>query len=119
MAIPRPAAAAFGLSRRLRVVVQAILAAIALSGGAWLAVEYMPVLFSGGEREARAVKAWSLKLHGAAAMGVLVCFGWVLSTHVGMAWRTRCHRVSGAAMVGSIVLLGVSGYGLYYASDDM
>jgi negative regulator of sigma E activity len=113
-----PAAAIFGLTRRLRRVVQVALAAIALTGAIWLLAEYTPDLLARDERQAITAKAWSLKFHGAASMVVLVCFGWVLAAHVGLAWRARRHRVSGAALVGTVLVLAISGYFLYYSADD-
>jgi hypothetical protein len=61
---------------------------------------------------------WWLRLHGAAAMGFLIVFGALLPGHVTYGWRHRLNQGSGAAIFGGVLLLVLSGYGLYYAVGD-
>jgi len=68
-----------------------------------------------GAAEAR---AWLMKVHGAAAMGVLVAIGALLCVHVPSGWLTRANRASGIAMLGAALWLVVSGYLLYYSGSE-
>ena len=61
---------------------------------------------------------WSLKLHGAAAMAILIILGTLLPTHVRFAWHARRNRPNGIALLAFFVLLVVTGYGLYYLGDE-
>jgi len=59
-----------------------------------------------------------LRVHGAAAMIVLLLIGAVTALHSGSAWRDRKNRISGALLGGVLALLAVSGYLLYYSGSD-
>lgn len=59
-----------------------------------------------------------LRVHGAAAMGVLVLLGYVVAKHVGPAWRSGRNRFSGGVMVLIHLLLIATGYLLYYAGAE-
>jgi cation transport ATPase len=60
---------------------------------------------------------WLMKVHGAAAMVVLVLLGALLN-HVRKGWRARRNRSSGLTLLIAILFLVVTGYGLYYAGDE-
>ena len=60
-----------------------------------------------------------MKIHGAAAMAVLVLVGMLLSGHVRFAWRARRNRANGSLFLGVFAVLTVTGYGLYYAGGEM
>src|SRR4029079_2994840 len=64
------------------------------------------------------VEPWSLKIHGAAAMGFLVILGTLLPGHVRFAWHARRNRPNGIFLLVTVALLIVSGYGLYYFGDE-
>lgn len=89
-----------------------------VSGLGWLADHY---LFAGsadfGDAHA-ALEPWWLRLHGAAAMAGLVVLGSLLPGHIARAWRLRRNHRSGLLMLSLVVLLVVTGYGLYYAGDE-
>ena len=63
-------------------------------------------------------KAWAMKIHGAAAMAILVLVGMLLNGHVRFAWRARRNRGNGSFFLGAFGLLTVTGYGLYYAGSE-
>jgi hypothetical protein len=44
-------------------------------------------------------KAWAMKIHGAAAMAVLVLIGMLLTAHVRFAWRARRNRANGSVFL--------------------
>lgn len=62
---------------------------------------------------------WLMKVHGAAAMLTLFISGTFLHNHVLNAWQQKRNRVLGATVAGSFVLIGISGYGLYYFDGDL
>jgi hypothetical protein len=59
-----------------------------------------------------------LKVHGAAAMAVLLVLGSLLQGHVVTAWRARRNRAAGATLLGGAILLVASGWGLYYLGGE-
>jgi len=59
-----------------------------------------------------------MKIHGAAAMAILVLVGMLLTGHVRFAWRARRNRGNGSLFLGAFGILTVSGYGLYYAGAE-
>ena len=71
-----------------------------------------------GENPASAAQVWLLRLHGLGAMLVLICFGALLPAHVRIAWALHRNRVLGATLVAVILLLALTGYGLYYSVGD-
>jgi hypothetical protein len=92
-----------------------VLAALFLSGAAWAYWTYLAA--STGDFEAGA-KSWAMKIHGAAAMAVLVLVGMLLSGHVRFAWRARRNRTNGSIFLGAFAILIITGYGLYYAGGE-
>ncbi len=106
------------LSQRHERWLHAIGLLVFLSGIGWLADHY---LFAGsedfGDAHAPSEPLW-LRLHGAAAMAGLVVFGSLLPGHIARAWRVRGNFRSGLLMLSLVVLLVVTGYGLYYAGDE-
>ena len=71
-----------------------------------------------GDDLASAPQIWLLRLHGLAAMLVLICFGTLLTNHVRIGWAVQRNRRLGGAMVTVTVLLTATGYVLYYAVGD-
>jgi hypothetical protein len=98
-----------------RYSLYAVLALVFLSGVAWAYWNYLAA--SSGDFEVSA-KAWAMKIHGAAAMAVLVLIGMLLNVHVRFAWRARRNHVNGSMFLGAFAVLTVTGYGLYYAGGE-
>ena len=59
-----------------------------------------------------------MRIHGAAAMAILVLVGMLLAGHVRFAWRARRNRGNGSLFLGCFGILTVTGYGLYYAGGE-
>jgi len=59
-----------------------------------------------------------MKIHGAAAMAILILVGMLLTGHVRFAWRARRNRGNGSLFLGAFAILTVTGYGLYYAGGE-
>lgn len=109
---PRPDS--IGLKRSQRYFLYAVLALLFLSGVAWA---YWNYLRSPGDFETSA-KSWAMKIHGAAAMAILVMIGILLNGHVRFAWRARRNRSNGSIFLSAFAVLTITGYGLYYAGDE-
>jgi hypothetical protein len=92
-----------------------VLALVFLSGVAWAYWNYLAG--SPGEFEMNA-KAWAMKIHGAAAMAVLVLVGMLLNEHVRLAWRAGRNRANGSVFLSAFAFLTITGYGLYYAGGE-
>jgi hypothetical protein len=103
------------LKRSQRYFLYAVLALLFLSGVAWAYWNYLAA--SPGDFEMSA-KACAMKIHGAAAMAILVLVGMLLTGHVRFAWRARRNRGNGSLFLGTFGILTVTGYGLYYAGGE-
>src|ERR1044071_8644476 len=101
---PRPDS--IQLKRLQRYSLYAVLSLLFLSGLAWAYWNYL--IGSPGDFEASA-KAWAMKIHGAAAMGILVLIGMLLSAHVRFAWRARRNRANGSVFLSVFAVLTVTG----------
>ena len=111
---PRPDS--IRLKRVQRYFLYAVLALLFLSGVAWTYWTYLAAL--PGDFGTTA-KAWAMKIHGAAAMAVLVLIGMLLNGHVRLAWQARRNRANGSVFLSVFAVLTVTGYGLYYAGGEM
>jgi|GEM_PF-390833 hypothetical protein len=114
----RPARIQQRLSRRHERFLYLTGSLLLLSGIGWLIGHYflrVPAEFGGA---AHPSEAWWMRLHGAAVIAFLVVFGALLPGHVVQNWRQRVNRYSGLSMVIVVVLLALSGYGLYYLVDE-
>jgi cation transport ATPase len=103
------------LKRLQRYFLYTVLALLFLSGVAWTYWTYLAALPGDFETSA---KAWTMKIHGAAAMAVLVLIGMLLSAHVRFAWRARRNRANGSVFLSAFAVLTITGYGLYYAGGE-
>jgi hypothetical protein len=103
------------LSRLHRRALYGVCALLWVSGACWLYFTYL----AGVDVDAPALPPPALlELHGAAAMAFLLVFGSLLPAHLPNGWRKKRQRPSGSAVVGSSAILVVSGWGLYYFSQE-
>ena len=109
---PRPDS--IRLKRSQRYFLYAVLALVFRSGVAWA---YWNYIRSPGDFQTNA-KSWAMKIHGAAAMAILVLIGMLLSGHVRFAWRARRNRANGSIFLRAFAVLTITGYGLYYAGGE-
>ena len=59
-----------------------------------------------------------LKVHGGAAMLTIYLLGSMLYGHMVNAWQRQRNRASGGTAAATLLLLALSGYGLYYFGGD-
>jgi len=91
------------------------IALLFLTGAAWA---YWNYLVSSPRDFEMNAKTWAMKIHGAAAMAILVLVGMLLTGHVRFAWRARRNRGNGSLFLGAFGILILTGYGLYYAGGE-
>jgi hypothetical protein len=103
------------LKRLQRYFLYTVLVLLFLSGAAWAYWNYL--VASPGDFEIGA-KSWAMKIHGAAAMAILVLIGVLLNGHVRFAWRARRNRTNGSLFLSAFAVLTITGYGLYYAGGE-
>jgi hypothetical protein len=98
-----------------RRLLYGVFALLFFSGAAW--AYWSDLVPSPNEFEMNA-KAWAMRVHGAAAMAILVLVGMLLTGHVRVAWRAARNRGNGSVFIGALGILTVTGYGLYYAGGE-
>jgi hypothetical protein len=111
------------LSSRVERWLYVLSATLLLSGVGWLASHYFftdtgfvaAFEFEGAPHP---LETWWLRLHGAGVMGFLVALGAVLPRHVVHGWRRRWNHRSGLIMLSLVAALALSGYALYYLSNE-
>ena len=81
-----------------RRLLYGVLALLLFSGAAW--AYWNDLVSSPGDFE-KSAKAWAMKIHGAAAMAILVLVGMLLTGHVRFAWRARRNRGNGSLFLGA------------------
>ena len=113
-----PAPPALRLPHALRLGLYAVSMGLWVSGALWLVYHYG--LYQPGEfgLGAHPMEPWWLRLHGACAFAALWLFGLLWGVHVAPGWSRGRLRKSGGWLVGSLIFLTVSGYLLYYLTDD-
>lgn len=89
-------------------------AALWITGSAWL-VSHFELESDGLPAPS---EAWWMRAHGAALIVFLVLIGALLPYHVLPGWRQPRNRVSGIVMLSVVLLLTLTGYGLYYAAGE-
>ena len=80
------------LSYRHKVWLFAITILIYGSGVVWAYLHHFARRMREFGEQPHPAEAWSLKLHGAATMAILVILGTLLPTHVRFAWHARRNR---------------------------
>jgi hypothetical protein len=108
----------FRLERWQRRCVYATGLALLGSGLAWLIARYVMRPVSQFGETVSPLEPWAMKLHGAAAMAALFFAGTMLTAHIRRALRYRHNLASGWAMIGTLLFLLATGYGLYYVAGE-
>lgn len=106
------------LSRRHQAWIYSSFGVLFLSGLLWIVAQIWFVGDGEFGESTSPLAPWSMKLHGAAAMLVLVVLGTLLPGHVRRAWNAGKSRRTGAGVLGLNGLLIVSGYALYYVGGE-
>lgn len=108
----------FQLERWHRRSIYAVGLLLIVSGVAWLVAHYFMRPVSEFGETIHPLEPWSMKLHGAAAMAMLFLGGALLHIHIRRALKARRNLVTGWAMIGTLLFLVLTGYGLYYVAGE-
>jgi hypothetical protein len=106
------------MSGKQRVIVYSLMAALWVSGCIWLYFDQRARFQDafGGERN-----PWEsalLTAHGILAVAGMFLFGWITAHHVTRWWNMERRRTSGGVFSGLLLLLIVSGFALFFLSED-
>ena len=113
----RPSATA-RMPTRQRAAVYLILGVLWGSGCLWLLLDEF---FARPGQFGTTPHPWEppiLLVHGIVAIGGMYLLGWVSARHVLRWWPGRLRRLSGATLAVFLALLVVSGFALFFSSDD-
>ena len=88
------------------------------SGALWLLFHYFLRVHGQFGEAPHPLESWWLRLHGAAAMLVLVVLGSLLPVHVRRGWHQRRNLLAGTILGAVGLLLIASGYALYYFGGE-
>ncbi len=106
------------MSVSLRVTVKTAAALLWLTGCGWLIAHFF---FQQTNEFGVGPSRWETPLlgaHGMAAIGGVFLFGWIASRHIADGWRQSRNRATGLTLTVVSAALALSGYALYYLTED-
>ena len=106
------------LPNRIKTWINCIGLGVWISGAAWLVVHYWLGSQDAVNLQVSPAGPWWLKVHGAFAFLAIWTGGLLWGLHIAKAWHLRRHRWSGGILIGSLLLLVLSGYLLYYVGEE-
>jgi hypothetical protein len=105
------------LSPRTRGWVNVVGLSVWVSGVCWLLLHYFGMHAGPFGPERSPAEVWWLKAHGAFAFLSLWTGGLLWGQHIVKAWRKHQRRWTGSVMLGTMLVLILTGYLLYYAGE--
>jgi len=103
---------------RKRLAIYLVLGTLWLSGCMWLVLDEF---FESRGQFGMTPHPWApaiLLVHGMVAILSMYLLGWVTARHVLRWWPGRLRRLSGAVLAAFFLLLSLSGFALFFLSDD-
>jgi hypothetical protein len=103
---------------RKRLAVYGVFGMLWLSGCAWLVMDQF---FESKGPFGIIPNAWQppiLMLHGIIAILSMYLLGWITARHVLRWWPARLRRLSGGALATLFAFLTLSGFALFFVSED-
>lgn len=88
------------------------------SGAVWLVARHLLRPVGQFGETIHPFEPWAMKVHGAGAMLMLFFLGSLLNSHIRRALRSGRNLASGWAMIGTMALLTLTGFGLYYLAGE-
>ncbi len=101
-----------------RWAIYSLIMALWLSGCIWLCLDQLARHRDafGGERSAW--RSAMLTTHGVLAIASMYLLGWITARHIAYWWNLDRRRASGSFLSGVLGLLTISGFALFFLSDD-
>ena len=106
------------MTGRLRKAIYVLLGGLWLTGCLWLILDQF---FAPPGQFGPTLHPWQpglLLVHGIASIFAMYLLGWITARHVIRWWPGRSRRLSGTLLAAFLVLLVVSGFALFFLSDD-
>ena len=106
------------MPERQRLAIYLVLGTLWLSGCLWLCLDRF---FARRGEFGMTPHPWQpaiLLLHGVIAILSMYLLGWITARHALRWWPGRRRRLSGATLGAFLALLAVSGFALFFLSDD-
>jgi hypothetical protein len=107
---------ALRLSPRHQRWFYSVAAVLFVSGVIWLQLHWLDI--RNPDALPHPAEPWLMKVHGAAAMLLLVILGTLIPLHIRRGWYAKVNRQSGLGIIALFAFLILSGYGLYYVGDE-
>jgi len=107
------------LPSSVRISVKISAAILWLTGCGWLVAHFF---FQQPNEFGIGPSAWEaplLRVHGIAAVIGVFLFGWLVSLHISPLWRQSRNRTTGLTLYIAAAILVISGYALYYVTNDL
>ncbi|HEX4377998.1 MAG TPA: hypothetical protein VHZ99_12685 [Steroidobacteraceae bacterium] len=106
------------MSATQRWIVYTLTTALWLSGCIWLVLDQLARHRDpfGGERNPW--QSATLTAHGVLAVAAMYLLGWVTARHIAYWWNLERRRISGSFLSAVLGLLTISGFALFFLSDD-
>lgn len=107
------------MSRRHRLSVYATVGALWLSGCLWLILDQFFARSGPFGPVPNPGQPPLLLIHGVLAILSMYVFGWISARHIVRWWPGGLRRLSGVSLAGISSLLILSGFALFFLSDDV
>ena len=106
------------MPRRQRLALYVIGAGLWTSGLLWLLLDLFFARQEQFGRTPHPLQAPLLLIHGVIAILAMYTLGWVSARHVMRWWTAGERRLSGGVFTTVLIVLTLSGFALFFASDD-
>jgi hypothetical protein len=103
------------IGKARQLTLYALIALLLITGAIWLLVH----MTRAEDAMPNALEPWLMKVHGAASMLIIFVSGTLLYGHMLNAWHQDRNRLAGGVIAISFLLIGSTGYGLYYFDGDV
>jgi hypothetical protein len=103
---------------RQRAAIYLVLGGLWLSGCVWLLLDQFVKRSGPFDAAPHPWQPTILLIHGIVAIAGMYLLGWVTACHVLRWWPSRLRRLSGGTLATFLTLLVVSGFALFFVSDD-
>ena len=106
------------MPRQARAAIYIVIGGLWLTGIVWLVLDQFFAEVGPFGPTPNRLEPAVLLIHGVVAILGMYVLGWVSIRHVVRWWRGGLRRVSGASLSTCLVLLVVTGFALFFVSDD-
>ena len=117
MLLPRPQYPIL-MSATQRVIVYGLMSALWLSGCVWLCLDQLARHQDPFGSERNPWQSALLTAHGIVALAGMYLLGWITARHIMHWWYLERRRIGGGILSAALVVLIISGFALFFLSDD-